>query len=404
MAQYDCKVADSTGRVFHQMEAAQSEEEARQRLVDKGLFVYSVRSRAIVLPAAFSERRAGKLRPTDFLVFNQQFNTLIKAGLPILKALDLLAERAAAPRLRPLLAEVRDRVREGAALSQALEEQAIFPRVYTTSILAGEKSGNLSGVLDSYIAYQRVTTGFRKALIAALVYPMILIVVALFILIYIVGYVIPEFNRLYTELNVVLPPVTYVLVDLTTRFRPHMLIGAGLAVLGGFGLWGWSKSASGGAQLDRFKLRFPLLGEIWQKFQMAQLMRTLATLLTGGTPLVTALDTSAGAASSRLIAASVRDAAQRVREGQSLHSSLRESGVVPELATEMIEVGEATGALAPMLVSVAEFYEEDVKLQLSALVGLVQPLILVVMGSVVAFILISLYLPIFSFSVAGAVR
>ena len=170
MAEFVCKVADATGRVFSQVEAAQTMDEARQKLADRGLFVYSVRPQGGFLAQCFSA--SGKaVGGTDFLVFNQQFNTLIKAGLPILKSLDLLSERVAAPRLRPLLSEVRQRVRDGALLSEALEAQGSFPKVYMTSVLAGEKSGNLSGVLDYYIAYQRVTTGLRKKLIAALIYP-----------------------------------------------------------------------------------------------------------------------------------------------------------------------------------------------------------------------------------------
>ena len=196
MTEFVCKVADSSGKVFSQVEAAQSVAEARQKLADRGLLVYSVRPRGGVLPEALGRRRRRVVAGTDFLIFNQQFNTLIKAGLPILKALDLLAERAASPRLRPLLAEVRQRVRDGALLSEALDQQGVFPKVYCTSVLAGEKSGNLTGVLDYYIAYQRVTTGFRRRLLASLVYPVILVIAASLIVLYLVSYVIPQFARL----------------------------------------------------------------------------------------------------------------------------------------------------------------------------------------------------------------
>src|ERR1039458_4246976 len=207
MAEFLCKVADSTGRVYSQVEAAESITEARQKLSDRGLFVYQVRPRAGVLGEAFGGHREKMVDGNDFLVFNQQFNTLIKAGIPILKALDLLAGRAAAPRLRPILEEVRRLVREGTTLSVALEQQGVFPKVYTTSVLAGEKSGNLSGVLDYYIAYQRVSTGLRKKLIATLIYPVILICAATGIVTYLVGAVIPKFALLYNDLNVNLPQV-----------------------------------------------------------------------------------------------------------------------------------------------------------------------------------------------------
>ncbi|HEV8383479.1 MAG TPA: type II secretion system F family protein [Candidatus Acidoferrales bacterium] len=404
MAEFECKVADAAGKITLQVEAAQSEAEARQRLGERGLYVYSVRPRTRMLPQ-LGERRSGRtVGGTDFLIFNQQFNTLVKAGLPILKALDLLAERAAVPRMRPLLRDVRDRVREGALLSEALEKEGAFPKVYTTSVLAGEKSGNLSGVLDYFIAYQRVTTGFQRRLVAALIYPCILVTVTTLILSYIVGYVIPQFARLYSELNVPLPATTQFLVSMAMGYRWYFLGAIVAVILAGLAAYAWSFTEKGGLVVDRFKLRFPVFGEIWVKFQVAQLVRTLATLLAGGTPLVSALETTAGATDSRLMSGAVEEAAKRVREGASLHQSLADTGVMPSLATEMVEVGEATGALAPMLTSVAEFYEEDVNLRLQALLNLIQPVILVFMAVVVAFILIALYLPIFSFSLSSTAR
>ncbi len=403
MAQFECKVADAAGNISLQVEAAQSEAEARQRLGERGLFVYSVRQRARLIPQ-MGVRRGRNVGGTDFLIFNQQFNTLIKAGLPILKALDLLAERAAVPRLRPLLRDVRDRVREGALLSEALTKEGVFPKVYTTSVLAGEKSGNLSGVLEYYIAYQRVTTGFQRRLVAALIYPAILVIVTTLILSYIVGYVIPQFAKLYSELNVPLPMSTQFLVTMAVGYRWYFLGTIVAVVLGIMAAYAWSFSEKGGIVVDRAKFGFPIFGEIWVKFHVAQLVRTLATLLAGGTPLVNALETSAKATESRLIGSAVEQSALRVREGASLHQSLADTGVMPGLAIEMIEVGEATGALAPMLTSVAEFYEEDVNLRLQALLNLIQPVILVLMAIVVAFILISLYLPVFSFSLSGTAR
>jgi type IV pilus assembly protein PilC len=402
MSEFVCKVADSTGNVFQQVEAAQSEAEARHKLSERGLFVYSVQARRALLPQAGSLRRGRAVSGNDFLMFNQQFNTLIKAGLPILKALDLLAERAASLRLRPVLRDVRQRVREGALLSDAIQAQGVFPTVYTTSVLAGEKSGNLTGVLDHYIAYQRVTTGMRKRLLNVLIYPAILVVVATGILSFLVTFVIPQFAKLYADLNLELPGPTRLLVALVTEFRFYLL-GAALLVIGGaVSLFFWSRSIKGGMAMDRFKLRLPVIGDTWIKFQVSQFVRTLGTLLAGGTPLVAALETSAGSLSSRLVSGTVLQAAKRVREGESLHASLAAGGLMPDLALEMIEVGEASGALAPMLSSVAEFYDEEVNLRLSAMISVIEPTILVFMALVVAFILIALYLPLFSFTVSNA--
>jgi type IV pilus assembly protein PilC len=405
MADFDCKVADNAGRVFSQVEAAQSEAEVRQKLSDRGLLVYTVNRRGGLAARAVGGDAPRRVRTGDFLIFNQQFNTIVKAGLPILKALDLLAERAAAPRLRPVLLDVRDRVREGSTLSEALEKQGLFPKVYVTAILAGEKSGNLTGVLDYFIAYQRVTVGARKKLIAALVYPAILIFVASVIVTYLVTSVVPKFAQLYADMGLALPPATQVLVALTVTYRIYFLVFFASVLAGIAFLVLWSRTAAGGVAVDRLKLQMPFLGETWIKFQIAQFCRTLSTLLQGGTPLVTALATSADAVPSRLISTGILEASQRVREGQSLHDALEASKLMPEMGLEMIEVGEASGALAAMLASVAEFYEEETSLRLSTLIAVVEPAILVFMAVVIAFILISLYLPIFSFSMgAGAAR
>ncbi|HEV2386339.1 MAG TPA: type II secretion system F family protein [Candidatus Acidoferrales bacterium] len=401
MSEFVCKVADPTGRVFEQVETAQSEDEARGKLSDRGLFIYWVRQRrALSLQGLFRQRRRA-VRGNDFLIFNQQFNTLVKAGLPILKALDLLAERAASERLRPVLADVRQKVRDGALLSEAIEAQGIFPRVYTSSVLAGEKSGNLAGVLDQYIAYQRTSSTLRKKLIGVLIYPVILVTVALGILSYLVTYVIPQFATLYHDLNVPLPAPTQFLIALVMGIKSYILFAAVALVLVLTGGFLWSRTDEGGLQLDRLKLKFPVAGDIWVKFQVAQLARTLATLLGGGTPLVPALGTAADSMTSRLVRGSLNEATERVREGQTLSASLAGTRLVPALAVEMIEVGEASGALGPMLSSVSEFYEEEVNNKLTTLISIVEPAILVIMAAVIAFILISLYLPLFSFTVGN---
>src|SRR6202049_9363 len=294
MAEFLCKVADGSGKVFSHIEPAESISEARQKLSDRGLFVYNVRPRAGMLGQLSGQRRQKSVNENDFLVFNQQLNTLIKAGIPILRALDLLAERAAAAGLRPVLGEVRRLVREGTPLSEALEQQGVFPKVYTVSILAGEKSGNLSGVLEYYIAYQRVTTGFRKKLIATLIYPVILICAATGIVTYLVSAVIPKFAGLYSDLNITLPQATRILIAVTVTYRPYLLATVALLVVIAAAAFAWSQSSQGGLAMERIRMRLPLIGETITKFQFAQFCRTLSTLLAGGPPLVQQMETSAG--------------------------------------------------------------------------------------------------------------
>jgi type IV pilus assembly protein PilC len=401
MAEFVCKVADGSGKVFLHVEPAQSMSEARQKLSDRGLFVYNVRPRAGIIGQLLGRKRQKSVDGNDFLVFNQQFNTLIKAGIPILRALDLLSERAAAEKLRPVLGEVRRQVREGTNLSEALEAQGVFPKVYTVSVLAGEKSGNLSGVLEYYIAYQKVTTGFRKKLISTLIYPLILVCSAIGIVTYLVTYVIPKFAGLYADLNINLPAATRLLLAITVTYRPYLI---GSVILAAFliaAIFAWSQTSQGGLTFERIRMRLPLVGETITKFQFAQFCRTLSTLLAGGTPLVQAMETAGGAIRSRLVSGAIATGAQLVREGQSLHSSLSSTGLVPDLALEMIEVGEASGSLSAMLASVAEFYEDDVNTHLANLVALIEPAILVFMAVLIAFILVALYLPMFSLSAGG---
>jgi type IV pilus assembly protein PilC len=400
MGEFVCRVADASGRVFSHVEAASSVAEARQKLAERGLYVYAVNQRNRLL-SGMLKGRARSVGGSDFLILNQQFNTLIKAGLPILRALDLLADRASSPKLRPVISQIRDRVREGKSLSEAITEAGVFSKVYSTAILAGEKSGNLSGVLEYYIAYQKVTTGVRKKILATLVYPALLLVMATVIVSYLVSAVIPKFATLYKDLNVPLPGPTRVLIALTVDYRYVFLACIAGLVLCAVGVYFWSRTEEGGIAFDRLKFRLPIIGNTLLKFQMAQFSRTLATLLTGGTPLVAGLQTACDSISSRLVRDAVSDATQKVREGESLHHALASKEVVPVLALDMIEVGESSGALAPMLTSVAEFYEDEVALRLSALVSFIEPAILVFMGALVAFILISLYLPIFSFSASG---
>ncbi|HEV2207055.1 MAG TPA: type II secretion system F family protein [Candidatus Acidoferrales bacterium] len=401
MAEFVCKVGDASGRIFQQVETAQSAEEARQRLADKGLYVFSARAHLGLLTQLGRRRADRAIRPADFLIFNQQFNTLIKAGLPILKALDLLAERAAAPRLRPILSDVRQRVREGSLLSEALVAQGSFPPVYVTAITAGERSGNLTGVIEQYISYLRVSTGFRRSLATALIYPSILVCAVILVMSYLVTYAMPRFADLYKDLDVPLPRVTQILLAISLPLRNYFILFAAVVIVAGVAIYLWTRTTDGAVVIDKMKPRVPIMGDVWLKSHIAQFVRTLSTLLAGGAPLVSALHTSASAIGSKLISTSIERAAERVKEGESLHTGLSETNLIPPLALEMIEVGEASGALAPMLTSVAEFYEEEVSTRLQRTLLWISPAILVVMAVVIGFILIALYLPMFSLQIGS---
>ncbi len=401
MAEFLIRMADERGRVLEQVENGPSKEDVRDRFAQQGFLVYWVKPRGVLAGGGLRLRRRRKVKLDEFVIFNQQFLTLIKAGLPILTSIELLLKRQKNESFRAILENVRDRVRSGELLSEAFSAQGVFPKIYTTTVLAGEKSGNLEEVLARYIAFQRVAASVRKKLLASLVYPAVLVVGVLIILTVLLNFVIPQFDKLYKDLGADLPQMTVITLSIGTAIRSYFYLIVPAIVLIAFFLNRWSKSESGSQRIDRIRLALPLIGPIWLKYQIGMFSRMLSTLLAGGIPLVPALQTAGESMQSKLISGATTKAVEKVREGGPLARSLEETGVFPALSIEMIEVGESTGALPAMLTSVAEFYEEDVQTALAAALSLIEPAILVFMGVVVAAVLISLYLPIFSLGAGG---
>lgn len=397
MAEFAVKYADPRGEVHQQVTEAATEKDLRDRYAQQGFLIYSVKPRRELtgMPAAIGGKR-GKLNLEKFLIFNQQFVTLIRAGLPILKGLDLLSDRLVDPRLGPSIKAVRDDVRNGALLSDAFGRQAIFPPIYVTSVLAGEKSGALGEVLDRYISYQKLALAIRKKLLMSLIYPALLLTLVICLMIFLITYVVPNFAELYHSMQAQLPTATEILIEIGTTARSYVLLGLLGVVLAGIGFRFWSKTPSGQERMDRVRLRTPVVGEIWIKYQVAQFSRVLSTLLVGGIPLVQALETASSSLGTSLLKKMLAKTGKMVREGQSLSSSLQQTGIFPSLSIDMIEVGESTGALPSMLTSVAEFYEDDVSTRMTAVLALIEPAIMIFMGCFVTFVLVALYLPIFS--------
>jgi type IV pilus assembly protein PilC len=397
MAEYVLKFADARGKVHQKVEEAESEAQLRKAYQQQGFLVYSVRAKSAVdqVSTGLMGRRK-RLNLERFLIFNQQFVTLVRAGLPILKALDLLAERFADPKMAGHLKQIRDEVKGGSLLSEAFRMQKIFPPIYVTSLMAGEKAGSLEEVLDRYIQYQQLTLAVRKKLLVSLIYPVFLIVLVLMLIVFLVTYVVPSFSELYNSMSAQLPMITQWLIAFGTTSRNYVLGGIGVLFLLGIALRLWSRGEAAQERLDRWKLRTPLVGDIWIKFQVSQFSRILGTLLVGGIPLVPALETAAESLNSRLLRVSIGTASKSVKEGQPLSKALASTGIFPPLSIDMIEVGESTGALPTMLSSVAEFFEGDVSTRLTAALSLIEPAIMIFMGVFVAFVLIALYLPIFS--------
>jgi len=391
MAEFIIKLADERGRVQEQVQTAATAEELRARFTHGGYHVFSVKERS-----SFGGLKHGKVKLEPFLIFNQQFLTLIRAGLPILGSLEMLAKNQKNAHFAAQLDDVSARVKNGDALSSAFEAQSGFPPMYTTTLLAGERSGNLQEVLERYVTFQRTSLTFRKKLITSLIYPCALLILVCVLMFFMFVFVVPKFGELYDQMGNKLPVMTSDLLAVG-KFLNHNILWILLIIAGtGFALYRFIITERGRDFVDSFRIGLPVFGKIWLKYQVALFARTLATLLAGGLPLVPSLETAARSISSRCVSRAVLNSINTVREGKSLADALTQTKIFPDLAAEMIAVGEQTGALPQMLNSVSEFFEEDVGTALTAALALIEPAILIVMGVVVVFILISLYLPIFS--------
>lgn len=396
MAEFVIKLADERGRVQEQVHTAATAEELRSRFIHAGYHVFSVKSRG-----GFGGLSKRKVKLEPFLIFNQQFLTLVRAGLPILGSLQMLAKIQKNAAFSGQLDDVSTRVKTGEALSAAFEAQGGFPVMYTTTLLAGERSGNLQEVLERYVSFQKVSLTFRKKLTASLIYPALLMTLVIGLMIFLLAVVVPQFAVLYDQMGSKLPTMTLDLLAFG-KWLQHNFIWLFLGALAiGAAFYRFSLTERGKDVIDTVRIKLPIFGKIWLKYQIGLFSRTLSTLLTGGLPLVPSLETAARSISSRRVSRAVFSSIGTVREGKSLAESLSQTGVFPDLAAEMITVGEQTGALPQMLNSVAEFFEEDVATALTAALALIEPAILIIMGVVVVFILISLYLPIFSLGAAG---
>jgi len=388
------KYAKPSGEILESVQIGQTEDEVRHHLQEQGMLPISVRSRGLSL---FNKRDQQKpIRPDDFIIFNQQFVSLIKAGLPILRALDLLKAQIKNPILQRHIADVRDRVHSGAMLSDALKAQMVFPTVYTASIYAGERSGDLAEVITRYTTYQKVVLAVKKRFLTSLIYPAFLVVLCIVMVSVILTYVIPQFAELYKGLGTQLPLPTRILMAVSTNLRANLIFIIPVLLGSAIAIRLWLGTAAGRLWLDRMKLKAPVIGHLWTMFSMAQLSRTIATLLTGGTPLLSTLQVVRDASDNRVISDAIRGAVIDVQDGKPLSDSLEKTGHFPDLALEMIRVGEQTGSLPEMLNHVADYYDEDVNNRSAALLSVVEPVILIFVAIFVALILISLYLPIFS--------
>jgi type IV pilus assembly protein PilC len=394
--EFRCRLGTPGGEVLEEVHVADSEAHLRHELEGKGFCVLALHPRRSVGGLSFGLPKRRRVPTREFLVFNQELATLLKAGMPLVQSLEILRQRVSNPVFKAALDDVHVRVRAGAALSEAFGTYTdLFPGVYTASLLAGEKSGNLEGVLRRYVGYVKVVGTVKRRTVAALIYPVVLMALATVVVGIIVLRVIPAFSDFYSTFGAELPLATRIIVTGATTLREHILVIA-LVVIGVLGLLtGWFRNPSERERFDRWTLRIPAVGPIVRKFVTSQLARTLATLLGGGIPLVNSIEIAARAIANRHMAKELEAVGSRVREGEAFAAALQARGVFPAVAVKMVEVGESTGALEDMLNSLADFYDEEIDTDLGRFVALVEPALLVIMGLVIASLLLALYMPLF---------
>jgi type IV pilus assembly protein PilC len=399
--EFRCRLASPSGEITEGVYAADSESRLRHDLEEKGLYVLSLQAKGALpgLGLAIRMPRQSRIPTLEFLVFNQELATLLKAGMPLVQSLDLLRRRVASPTFRGVLDDVYEKVRSGSALSDAFAAHgALFPSVYTASLLAGERSGSLDTVLRRFVEYTKIIATVRRRTISALVYPAVLISLALILVAIIVLKVVPAFADFYESFHAELPLITRVILRLSGIVREQFLLIAFALAAAIAAFVFWLRQEGQRARFDRWILHVPMLGDVAAKFATSQMARTLATLLGGGLPLVNALDIAAKSMGNQFMARELEIVGSRVREGESFAAALERRGVFPEVAVKMAEVGESTGALQEMLNTVADFFDEEIATKTERFVTLIEPTLLVMMGIVIAGLLLALYMPLFQLS------
>lgn len=395
MPEFTCRVATPAGEVFDKTYVGSDEASLRRELETQDLMLLDVRQRNPVVGQVLRTLKLrGSIPPRDFLFFNQELRALVRAGLPIVPSLDILLERRKNKAFRNSLIDVRDRVKSGEALSEAFTAQGdLFPALYSASLASGERSGELAAVLERFVAYMQKVLSIRRKVISALVYPIVLLVLATLLVALLVFFIIPRFNDFLTDFGTELPWITKVVVGTSTFAVNYWMAIVGVVVGGLSALAWWRQTEAGRMGLDRIKLRLPVVGTVMSQYAQNRFTRTLGTLQAGGIPLVTSIELSARAVGNVVFEKRLLEVAEKVRQGGSLWEALDETELLSDIAVQMIKVGEATGALDEMLQNASDFTDEEIDANLDRMMALVEPLMLVFMAVVVATMLFSIYYP-----------
>lgn len=398
MATFVCRLGTAGGEVVVQEVVAPSEAALKTQLEEKGYFVFSVRPKQAWSGLAESLRvREKRIPMRDFILFNQEFAALLKAGLPVLTALDLLLARKQKGPFPRLLAQVRDEVQSGASLSEAFKNRGrVFPPIYSATLAAGERSGELVGVIQRYLFYLRTVQTIRKKIVSAMIYPIILLGLSVALVFLLLTVIVPKFSTLFLGAGAQLPALTRMVLSVSAFLQYTWPVFIIAAVSIPVALKLVNARPEGRLLLAGYRLRLPVLGNNIKRYNIAQMCRTLGTLVAGGIPVVTALDVVADAMGNEVYRVELQQVRQKVMEGQSLWSSLEKTRMMTPMSVEMVEVGESTGALAEMLDQVSTFYDEELSTAVERFVALLEPMLLLVMAVIIAVVVLSVYMPLFS--------
>jgi type IV pilus assembly protein PilC len=399
--QFICRIGTPDGRVLEEIFSASDETALRSDLGKRGYHLFEVKRQGLApkmgVPALLRGGRRGRIPVQEFLVFNQELAALLRAGLPLLQAIDLMLERMKPGTFRSVLTEVRDKVKSGTDLSEAFAEFGdLFPRLYPSSLKAGEKSGDLELVIRRFIRYMKLVLDARRRVFSALTYPVVLVVLSMVMIAVMTIYVVPRFMGFFTELDAELPMITQIVLGISNFMSANwvlMLIGLIVAAVG---LRSWGRTEPGRLALDHIKLRIPFLGSVLHRFALAEFCRSLATLLSGGIPLVPSFEIGIASVGNAYVRSKIAPTIQMVREGKPFYAALETSEIFTDMSIDMVKVGEATGSLDEMLNSVSDFLDEQIETRMQRLLSLIEPLMLVFMGLIIAILLISIYLPMYS--------
>jgi type IV pilus assembly protein PilC len=399
--QFICRIGTPDGRVLEEIFSASDETALRSDLGKRGYHLFEVKRQGMApqmgVPTLLRGGRRGRIPVQEFLVFNQELAALLRAGLPLLQAIDLMLERMKPGTFRSVLTEVRDKVKSGTDLSEAFAEYGdLFPRLYPSSLKAGEKSGDLELVIRRFIRYMKLVLDARRRVFSALTYPVVLVVLSMVMIAVMTIYVVPRFMGFFTELDAELPMITQIVLGISTFMSRNwvlMLIGLIIAAVA---LRSWGRTEPGRLAIDRMKLRIPFLGSVLHRFALAEFCRSLATLLSGGIPLVPSFEIGIASVGNAYVRSKIAPTIQMVREGKPFYAALETSEIFTDMSIDMVKVGEATGSLDEMLNSVSDFLDEQIETRMQRLLSLIEPIMLVFMGLIIAILLISIYLPMYS--------